>query len=539
MFSRYLAAFSLLPVAVDAFTVVVPEIRSGGGIYSLKNEYRSSSTSCSSIVEGESVTEVEEFDEDDFDFESVFSYNDYLERLQQLARITSKDPTAVEQALQVFDDMYQAYVMTEDASLFPNTEIFNLILEVHAYSPSLDGAKEAERILERMEDPSDQDTPSPNLQTYAKVIEAYGKRHQPDKAQKIMNRLATNSDLQPNTYIYNKLIRAYGMAGDAAKAESILKEMMEASEGDKESPLRPDQKTWVHVLRAYASRQHKDTSVEMVGDLMRRMEKGYRQGHEDWKPGVEAFNAQLKALSHQKRSAKEAENVLYGMIEHFKEGDEDMRPNADSFANVINAYRGETDKGVAFKVEKLIELQEAMVEGADDSLKPNARTYNAAMAAMSRARDPRKAQRSKRFMDRMIRRYEEGDDSCAPSFFTYKSLLNACAYTNGGPEDKLVAFQIAVNALNELQQSSSLEPDHSFYGLFLRACGNLMPSNRKRDAVVESVFTRCCKDGLTSEYVLKVFEKAASAELQLKILGGFLEDGVQPPAEWSRNVVDK
>ena len=534
----------LFAAVSGALTIIRPEVRREGAICWSTNDFRRlkpcycpSSSRCFSMVEGESSvanSEIEEVDEDDFDFENVLSYNEYLEKLQELARITSKDRMAVEQALQVFDEMYQAYIMTEDASLWPNTEIYNLLLEVHAYSPNPEGAKEAEALLRRMEDTSVKESARPNLETYAKVIEAYAKRHQSDKAQEVFDRIGEHSELQPNTYIYNKLIRAYGMSGDAAKAESILEELMRASEGDDDSIVRPNQKTWVHVLRAYASPQYKEIGVEKIQDLLRRMAKGYRQGHEDWKPSVEAWNAKLKALSHQKRSAKEAENILYGMIERFKEGDKEMRPNADSFVNVINAYRGET--GLAFKVEKLIELQEAMVEGPDDSLKPNARTYNAAMAAMSRALDSKKAPRSKKFMDRMKRRYEEGDESCAPSLLTYKSLLNSCAYTYGEPEDKLVAFQIAVDALNELRQSSSLEPDHRVFGLFLRACGNLMPSNRKRDSVVESSFTKFCKDGLISDYVLEEFEKVASEELQLKILGGFPEDGEKTPAEWSRNV---
>jgi pentatricopeptide repeat protein len=482
-----------------------------------------------------------ELEEDEYDFESTRSFAEYQDDLQHLARTTSKDPTAAAKATKLFDHMFEAYIMTEDAALWPNTTIYNLMLEVHAYSRDPDGATEADRILQRMEDPETASVARPNLETYAKVMEAWAKRRQPAQVEQVLERMQTNSqssddDLQVDTVIYNRMIRAFGMAGDADRAASILDKMLESVDEDEASILKPDYKTFVYTARAFATPKYKDTGVEKIKSLMEKM----TTGEEDWEPRTEMYNALLRALSYRKGGAREGEQVLYEMIEKSSQGQEEMRPNAESFYNVIQAYRRVSDSGVGVKVEKLMELQEALRGGAEDgdALKPEARTYNAAMAAMSRARDPKKAVRSKQLMDRMKEQYKSGDDSFAPTLFSYQSLLNSCAFTTGEPEDKLAAFQIAVDALKELRESDYLEPDSSAYGLFLRACANLMPPSRKRDAVIENVFLKCCKDGFLSQNVLEEFENGASEELQLKVIGGFLEDGVQPPEEWSRNVVD-
>jgi pentatricopeptide repeat protein len=491
-----------------------------------------------------------ELDEDEYDFEATRSFAEYQDDLIYLAKTTSQDPTAARKASKIFDNMFEAYIMTEDSAFWPNTDIYNLILEVHAYSSDPDGAVSANQILDRMQDPETASVARPNRETYAKVMEAWAKRKQPDKVEHVLEQMqtyaatatATNADneLSADTFIYNRLIRAYGMAGVADKAAGVLDNMLE-DKGDNIN-IKPDYKTWVYTARAFATPKFKDVGVEKIRSLMAQMQEGHANGETDWEPRTEMYNALLRAHSYRKGGARnggarEAEKILYEMIAQSRQGKEEMRPNAESFYNVIQAYRRVSDSGVAVKVEKLLELQEALKDADGNALKVTARTYNAAMAAMSRARDPKKAVRSKQLLDRMKERYTSGDDSFAPSVFTYRTLLNSCAYTDGEPEDKLAAFQIAVDALKELRESEYLDPDSNAYGLFLRACANLMPASRKRDAVIENVFLKCTKDGFLSDNVLAEFENAASEELQLKIIGGFLEDGVQPPEEWSRNVV--
>lgn len=499
-----------------------------------------------------------EWDEDDFQ-PTARTLDDYLEQFDELARVTSKDPNAVDRATALFDDLYQTYLTTEDMSFWPTTAIYNKLLEIHAFSNQKDGAEQATLILNRLRNEnSDVVLPPPDRQSFALVMVAWMRRDRLDEVEALWNEMmdSDNPDLIPNIYIYNKVIQARGMAGLAEEAEELLEELLQAAaeEGETETScddyeneyenkilnptMVPNQKTWVQVMRAYASPEHaKNGGVAKIKELMGRMAKGFRtEGYNDWNPRIEAYDALLFALSHNKGSAREAENILYQLIAQCREGQKEMCPTNSSFYYVLRAYQNDSERGTAFKVEKLLELQDALAS-QEPSLKPTAKVLSAAMAAISRAQDSNKAVKAQRILERL--KEDAAENSDALTIFPFKSLMNACAYTVGTPEDKLAAFQIAVDTLNEIRSSPELKVNSSIFGLFLRACGKLMPPTKKRDAVIDNVFRMCCNDGCLNDYVLKEFKNAASEALQLKILGGFLEDGVHIPDEWSRNAESK
>lgn len=188
--------------------------------------------------------------------------------------------------------------------------------------------------------------------------------------------------------------------------------------------------------------------------------------------------------------------------------------------HVVTSYRGESDAGVPFKIEKLIELQDARVPKKDAPAGTLLRTYKAAIAVISKTRDAKKAAKVKKLLTRIqTLKNNIGDDTTTlVDLTTAKNVLRTCAYTiSADPKDKLAAFQIAVDVFNELREAATL--DSSVFSLFIKATA-LLPANRKRDAVIENVFFKCCQDGLIADYILQDFENVASDELQLKVLGG-------------------
>ena len=463
-----------------------------------------------------------EWDEDELPENKVqvLSYEDYRGELEELVRQTSHDVTCVDRAMEVFDRMFEAYVATEDEALLPDTAIYNLLLNVLAYSPLEGAADQAEAIVARMEE-GEEEGPSaaataarPDGETYATLLEARARRGDSDGVEALASRLRGSG--RADTTVLNKLIQARGRRGDAAGARSVLEEMIASDKPDE----RPNQKTWVQVLRAYAARG--DTKT--VERLMGRMTHGFRNdGQDDWAPSTAAYNALIQA--HARRgNAKEAELLLYRMIES-----EDTPPDQDSFYQVIHAHIRKPRNGAVFKVEQLLSLQEGRAK-QDPALKPNERTLQTAVAAMSRDKsDPLKAVRAARLVERMEA------EAISPQPSVYKSLLNACAHTSprADPEDKLSAFQVALDAFNKLKSS---DRDDRVYGQLLRTAGALLPAGSKRDAVVDDMFGRCCEAGKASDYVLNQFSSVASDKLVLRRMGGFFEDGVKPPDEWDRNV---
>ena len=491
-------------------------------------------------VQDDDEFEIEEFEDDedslDFDIEDLLAKKEEWEQeLQRLAKTSNQDPTAVEKAQQIFDDYFEAYVMSEDSALWPHVGIYNLLIETHAYSQARNGAEEAEKILSRMEDSSISTTAQPNEQTYLNVMDAWAMRKNPDKAKAVLERAQEQHEAKPemttpvSIEFYNKLIKSYGLAGETDKAEELFEELLDDESSTQ--PLQANYKTWVQIMKCFASRKD---GVEKVQTLFRRMLKEFRMGKEEFRPTTTVYNVLIRSLAFKKGGAAEAEEMLYEMIDQYSNGDEEMIPNAETFRNVILTMKTRADAGSGVKAEKLIQIQEGLqkTSGSED-LKLDGRSYSAALSVIARSKDSKKAVRAKRMVEKI-----EKDESVNPKVWTYFTLLSSCAHTIGSPEENFEAFQIAVDTLQFMRASIDFQPDSGCYGMFLKACANLMPQSRKRDELVENVFRKCCKVGLLTEFVLNEFERAASEELQLEILGGFLEDSVKLPDEWSSNVVE-
>jgi pentatricopeptide repeat protein len=474
-------------------------------------------------------------DEEEYDYDELLAHKqEWMNELGVLAHTSAQDATAVTRAQELFDQLFQAYVTTEESTMFPTVDVYNLLMETHAYAKSKDSADNAENILSRMEDPTVEFVARPNLETYLTVMDAWAMRKHPEKAQAVLERLeqryaeTKDESVRPSVEAYNKLIKAHGMAGDVDTAESIFRELLE-----KEGEQKANYKSWIQTMKAYAPRKD---GTEKVQALFEEMTKAHRMGEEEYLPKTEAYNTLIRALGQTQSGAEEAEAMLFDMINQFRNGDEGMRPNADSFRNVLVAHSRRRNNPVSgAKVEHLLQIQQGLYGTTkSEDLKVDARLYNVALGVIARSRDPKKAPRAKRIVEKM----KKSQDMLSPSVRSYYTLLSACAYTEGAPDENFAAFQIAVDTLKEMRESQNQDPDSACFGMFLKACANLMPESRKRDAVVENVFRKCCSEGLANDFVLQEFERASSETLQLEMLGGFLDDDVRLPKDWGRNVVE-
>jgi len=351
----------------------------------------------------------------------------------------------------------------------------------------------------------------------------------------------------------NKLIQSHGRQGDCAAARQILDDMLrmaaENNNSNNNGQPQPNHKTWVQVLRAYAAQGDAAAVQELIDTMLAR-----KDHDESAAPSTAMWNALLQAHAVN-GAASQAEQVLYQMLDD--DSDETYcSPDAQSFYFLLQAYRRQSPRpGVAFKVEQCLSLFDAMAkkqqknknscsEQPQPAWKLTARTLHTAVAAMARdTTDPLKAVKAARVLQERLGETTM-DDGDAPATtaetpsHVYRSLLNACAYTTpkASPQDKLDTVQVAVDAFNKLTRH---QRNARVYGQFLRTVGRLLPPGAKRDNLVSKIWDQCCAAGWVDDYVLEMFEKAASDQLLLTKLGGFLEDGVATPKEWGRMVVEK
>ena len=538
--------------------------------------------------------------------DAIMKRDEIISKLQRLSEISSqKGSNAVPQSEDLFNELYELYITTENSIFWPNVDVYNLLLEIHAYSNHPNGGDEATRILKRMEDPTNEaNVARPNVRTYLNVLDAWAMRRNPQRAEEIIDDLTarykneggssstedelvsttTEGVVKPTVDMYNKLMKAYGMAGDIEAVEKLFKKLRKE---DDSSDLKANYKTFVQAMKAYANC---DNAPERVQELIDEMKVLYQKtGNEEYKPKTEVYNTLIRALGNGNDATMLlGEDLLYEMIQEYQQNqNEDMRPNANTFRVAMQNYKttgnfqrkgtkrkvGKSGDGA--KMEHLLQLQDALYRKTrHEDLKPDLRLLNTALSVIARSEDPKKATRARRLVEKYMILNKEGDSNnddasssaaavaagkITPSKMTYLCLLNSCASTSKvtsvSPEDKLAAFQIAVQTFNEIRSSTgggrSDDDDNddivvddfpsltsSHIAMFLRSCASLLPPSKKRDVVVEKVFSQCCKEGLLNEFVLIELKGAASQELQLKMFGGFLEDGIKLPDEWSRNTVE-
>jgi pentatricopeptide repeat protein len=259
----------------------------------------------------------DDVEDEEYDYEELLSKKEkWIQDLERLAHASSEDRNAVAQAQGIFDEMFDAYVTTEESAMWPTDNIYNLLIETHAYSKAEDGGDEAENILSRMEDDSVEFIARPNLETYLKVMDAWAMRKNPEKAQAILERLekryseTDDESLKPAVEAYNKLIKAHGMVGDVEKAESILRDLLE-----NDAELKANYKSWIHTMKAYAPLKD---GTEKVQSLFDEMLKAYRMGEEEYKPTTEAYNVLIRSIGQKPDGAAKAEAMLFELIEQFR-----------------------------------------------------------------------------------------------------------------------------------------------------------------------------------------------------------------------------
>jgi len=507
----------------------------------------------------------------------------YHMKMYDLAKRTARDASAVEKAQALMQEAEQQGLVTVDIGLY------NLLWETYAYASHWeDGVSAIEReIQQRLEECDDDAVAKPNLESYAILVEGYAQRGNVEQLENLLDRLENEIgtqyvDLKPDLTIYNKMVWAYGVMRQADKAKELFQRLLSESgalsendnDNNSQAELRPNANTWARLLRALAL----DGRVDEVKEHLRLLRQGHQDfGYEDWKVNVNCYNALILALLTDGKNSKEdsirpnalsqqAEKIVYEMIqahrdenarademrleyESSEDGSGSVCPNRETFSLLFQCFRGETSVGVAAKIEKLLELQQALADAEPESwsIQADTKMYNVAISVLSRSRDPRKAVRAQRILETMLESVDNEDQRAAmPSLVTYRNIMNACAFTRGSPEENLAAYQVAVQVFNLVREypatsDSSSDTLHSnmmgnIYHLFIKASFNLMAPTQKRDNVVERIFRKCCQDGYCSNKMLDEIGRRGSDELQLKLLGGFIEDGIQTRPEWSRNV---
>ena len=167
-------------------------------------------------------------------------------------------------------------------------------------------------------------------------------------------------------------------------------------------------------------------------------------------------------------------------------------------------------------------------ESGSSDVRPDHCSFNTLINAISKSQREGKAEKALRVLRRMDRLYRAGYKYARPNEMTYTSVLNSCAFTFVENDlSKRKALDVAIFTLEELQESHYGNPNHITYGMFLKACSNLMSNDDERwRRVVEPVVEQCRRDGCVGELVLKQLQDAAPDHLYQSLIAEvYVRDG--------------
>jgi hypothetical protein len=216
-------------------------------------------------------------------------------------------------------------------------------------------------------------------------------------------------------------------------------------------------------------------------------------------------------------------------------------PDLVTYNTVIKSMQNGNKEDGALFAENILTTLESIGE-RDPRYLPDVYSYTSVITAYARSNSPRKAEKAVEIVKRLITARNNGNKSVRMSLFALNAALNACAFVDGGADDKERAFNLAME-LDKMRRELGLTPnqDNTWYGTMLRACSSLLPPSPKREELVDRVFREACEGGCVGRLVLAQMKFAATPRQYERLLGCDLEDRIQLrdlPKDWTCNGQD-
>lgn len=244
--------------------------------------------------------------------------------------------------------------------------------------------------------------------------------------------------------------------------------------------------------------------------------------------------------------AKEAQLVLKQMDEmYYRSGSVEIRPTTYDYNTVIGALANCSVSGAAERAEELLLKMEMKYHDGDVVLMPNVQSYISTMIGWKYCPDVKnRVDGARRVFERMKKQYQNGNHACKPTTESYHAIMNICrSYPHQTSSDaiKKKALSCAIQTMNEMRETDSVHLNSKTYDMLLNAIGTLLDDgSHAQNNSIQSVFIKCCEEGLVDSNVLRRLRRVASHDVYRRcVLEHARKDDsnfLQVPSSWSRNI---
>ena len=463
--------------------------------------------------------------------------NTYNQVLSAYAR--TKTMEGAIEAQSILDDMMKEANVT---NVYPDTDTFNAVMGCWHKCPSKQASFNIEYILNLMNGLSQTvvgyHRARPDRFSVNTAIVSIGRSRRKEKLQRvhyILKNMERLYNVKPDTISYNIVIDAYSKSSDirAVKQTRRLLTTMQDLYMNGDDLVKPDSFSYSTVIDTMCTRL-KNRATQEAESIVEQMEELSKHGCT--RPSTAVYNSLMNcyATHGDKNDLNRLEMLLTFMEINSDQGNIHMKPNIITYNTALKGYSLSKDN-LTRKAEALLDR----MESKELDVFPDIISYTTTITTFARSSLPGKARNAKRILDKMIDMNNSGENpNIQISIYPFNACLNACAYTFNRQE-KVMAFKVVVDTL--VLTRKFCKPDHTTYGTILKAWRTLIPKHDDtRQSVVTSSFKQCCEEGFAGQLVMRQLQLAASPEVYNDLVGKYIKGKTSSfPSSWSRNVKER
>ena len=220
----------------------------------------------------------------------------------------SPDQHSAAKAIMLLTEMEARY-KAGDRKAKPNLFSFNSVLNALSKSRTKVAAMKAEELLLKMRQLSERDPAfsdvRPDLLSYTSVIDAWaGVKADvaPERAESILRKMLEGDEkrVHPDVVAYNKVLLAWVRHSNPDKADSLLREL------EKSKDVTPDGFSYKTVLLGWTQQ---DGGVAKAEDILNFMEHQFLKGNYQLKPDKLCYKAVMAALAETNASGEKLHHL--------------------------------------------------------------------------------------------------------------------------------------------------------------------------------------------------------------------------------------
>ena len=291
---------------------------------------------------------------------------------------------------------------------------------------------------------------------------------------------------------YGTLIQAYLKEGKLEEADAVLRKYTNRVD------LKPHPNHFYALIARWCQLDEKKNIQRAEWLLDRLVALAHERNDPTLQPQLRAFSQVMSSLARTATGSADdgplAERWLQRMWESYRAGGP-AKPTTYIYNSVLLCYaKARSSAHHAGKAEQILHQ---MYQLGDKDIVPDTTTYNAVLEGYSKSRTSIGPDRAQALLDGMIQGWQSGKrPNAKPDIFSFNIMIGMWA--KSGRDDADIMAEKVLAQLKEVAVSSTLAPDEITYSSLLTAYGRTNNAKKAND-----LFNTFCDDYISGKSKLK------------------------------------